>query len=108
MCGRAERPPWSTRTDRRNSTILTSAEASYFNYFLNKSEFSNGPDLRNRYAHGTNADPSDVSAHRQSYVQLLRMLVSLVLKIGDDFQVSVAGRTPQLPEAAQLLLQGNK
>ncbi|AOY70789.1 hypothetical protein ARZXY2_1236 [Arthrobacter sp. ZXY-2] len=49
-----------------------------------------------------------MSAHRQSYVQLLRMLVSLVLKTGDDFQVSVAHRTPQLPEAAQLLLERNK
>ncbi|NKR13226.1 hypothetical protein A5N17_10355 [Arthrobacter sp. D2] len=34
-----------------------------------------------------------MSAHRQSYVQLLRMLESLVLKIGDDFQVSVAQNT---------------
>ncbi|QOT16675.1 hypothetical protein [Paenarthrobacter sp. YJN-5] len=49
-----------------------------------------------------------MSTHRQSYVQLLRMLVSLVLKIGDDFQVSVAHKTPQLPEAVQLLLEGNK
>jgi hypothetical protein len=73
-----------------SSTLLTSAEASYFNFILNKSEFSDGPDLRNRYAHGTNADPGDVTAHRQSYVLLLRMLVSLALKIRDDFQLSVA------------------
>ncbi len=72
-----------------SSTLLTSAEASYFNYFLNKSEFSDGPDLRNKYAHGTNAGPGDEGAHRQSYVQLLRLLVSLVLKISDDFQVSL-------------------
>jgi len=74
------------------STLLTSAESSYFNFFLNKSEFSDGPDLRNRYAHGTNADPEDVSAHKQSYLQLLRMLVSLALKILDDFQRSTANR----------------
>lgn len=73
-----------------SSTLLTSAEASYFNFILNKSEFSDGPDLRNSYAHGTNADPGDVMAHRQSYVLFLRMLVSLVLKIRDDFQLSVA------------------
>lgn len=73
-----------------SSTLLTSAEASYFNFILNKSEFSDGPDLRNRYAHGTNADPGDVTAHRQSYVLLLRMLVSLALKIRDEFQLSVA------------------
>lgn len=91
-----------------SSTLLTSAEASYFNYFLNKSEFSDGPDLRNKYAHGTNADPGDVNAHRQSYVQLLRMLVSLVLKIGDDFQISVADRSPSSPEATQQLVEKAK
>ena len=69
------------------STLLTSAEASYFNFFLNKSEFSDGHDLRNRYLHGTNADPRDESAHRASYMQLLRVMVSLVLKIEDDFRL---------------------
>ncbi|MET3510449.1 hypothetical protein [Plantibacter flavus] len=79
------------------SNLLTSAESSYFNFFLNRSEFSNGPDLRNSYAHGTNANPEDLSAHEQSYVQLLRMLVSLVLKILDDFQRSDANKsTPSL------------
>ena len=82
---------------RFSPTLLTSAEASYFNYFLNKSEFSDGPDLRNKYAHGTNADPDDVEAHLQSYLQLLRMLISLVLKINDDFQVSFSKRPPSLP-----------
>jgi len=72
------------------STLLTSAEASYFNYLLNKSEFSDGLDLRNKYSHGTNADPKDHDAHRQSYVQLIRLLVALILKIQDDFQMSAA------------------
>ncbi|NOJ61390.1 hypothetical protein [Arthrobacter sp. 260] len=72
-----------------SSTLLTSAEASYFNFYLNKSEFS-GPDLRNRYAHGTNANPGALAAHRQAYVLLLRLLVSLALKIRDDFQISLA------------------
>ncbi|MDB5336597.1 MAG: hypothetical protein JWN70_2216 [Planctomycetaceae bacterium] len=77
-----------------SSTLLTPAEASYFNFYLNKSEFSDGPDLRNRYLHGTNADPSDLAAHRQSYVLLLRLLVSLALKIRDDIQLSVANYSP--------------
>ncbi|MDR6637077.1 hypothetical protein [Paenarthrobacter nitroguajacolicus] len=72
-----------------SSTLLTSAEASYFNFYLNKSEFSDGPDLRNRYLHGTNPDPSDLAAHIQAYMLLLRLLVSLTLKIRDDFQLSV-------------------
>lgn len=73
-----------------NPALLTSAEASYFNFFLNKSEFSDGPDLRNRYAHGTNADPEDVAAHKEAYILLLRLLLSLVLKINDDFQLMAA------------------
>ena len=79
------------------SSLLTSAEASYFNYFLNKSEFSDGPDLRNRYAHGTNADPGDAEAHRNSYLQLLRLLVALVLKIQDDFEIAATSRAADVP-----------
>src|SRR5690606_18703989 len=37
---------------RRHSSLLTEAEAQYFNYFLNKVDFSNGPELRNKYLHG--------------------------------------------------------
>jgi len=69
------------------STLLSSAEASYFNFFLNKSEFSDGHDLRNRYLHGTNPKPRDENAHRKAYTQLLRLAVALVLKIHDDLVV---------------------
>lgn len=78
-----------------SATLLTSAEASYFNYMLNKSEFSDGPDLRNRYSHGTNADPNDLAAHRTSYVQFIRLLVALTLKIRDDFEVSLRAAPPR-------------
>lgn len=71
-------------------TLLTSAEASYFNFMLNKSEFSNGPDLRNRYSHGTNPDPTDTDAHQKAYVNFIRLLVALVLKIRDDFEVAAS------------------
>lgn len=74
------------------TTLLTSAEASYFNYMLNKSEFSDGPDLRNNYSHGTNADPSDLTAHRTAYIQFIRLLVALTLKIRDDFEASPPNR----------------
>lgn len=81
---------WLTFT----STLLTPAEASYFNFYLNKSEFSDGPDLRNRYAHGTNDDPSDTAAHQRSYTQLLRLMVSLVLKIREDFYLADNDKAP--------------
>lgn len=66
------------------STLLSPAEASYFNFFLNKSEFSDGHDLRNRYLHGTNPNPEDEEAHRTAYILLARLTVSLVLKIHDE------------------------
>lgn len=73
-----------------SSTLLTPAEASYFNFWLNKSEFSDGPDLRNTYAHGTNPDPEQVDRHRFAYMSLLRLTISLVLKIWDDFERAAA------------------
>lgn len=66
------------------SSLFTQAEASYFNFFLNKCEFSDGYDLRNKYLHGTNPDSSNEDAHRKAYMQLLRLTVALVLKIHDD------------------------
>lgn len=67
------------------STLLSTAEVSYFNYFLNDKEFSNGPSLRNRYLHGSQADGEDDRVHRQTYLTALRLLVALVIKINDDF-----------------------
>lgn len=81
-----------------SSTLLTRPEASYFNYFLNKSEFSDGPDLRNKYAHGTNSDPGDISTHRQSYFQLLRLLVALTLKIKDEFRLAARAQPSTMSE----------
>lgn len=40
----------------RRSSLLTEAEAKYFNYFLNAVDFSNGPQLRNKYLHGSQAN----------------------------------------------------
>jgi len=81
-----------------SSTLLTKPEASYFNYFLNKSEFSDGPDLRNKYAHGTNADPEDISTHKNSYFQLLRLLGALTLKINDDFCLAPQAQSSTMSE----------
>lgn len=69
----------------RRRSLLTGAEASYVNYFLNQSEFSNGPDLRNRYLHGQQHQGEDVQAHRETYLRALRMLIGFVIKINDDF-----------------------
>lgn len=81
------------------STLLSPAEASYFNFYLNNREFSDGEDLRNRYLHGTNPNPRDEEAHRKSYMQLIRLTVALVLKIHDDFAL-YAGETSDATAAA--------
>lgn len=72
----------------RRATLLTEAEASYFNYFLNKAEFSNGPELRNKYLHGSQAVADSGNEHLQTYITAMRMIISLVIKINDDFCLS--------------------
>lgn len=43
----------------RRSSLLTATEMNDFNYFLNQSEFSDGPDLRNKYLHGSQPEGTD-------------------------------------------------
>lgn len=70
---------------RRESSLLTEAEASYFNYHLNNVEFSNGPALRNKYLHGSQANADDADAHFAVYLVALKLLIALIIKINDDF-----------------------
>lgn len=69
----------------RRSSLLDQCEATYFNYFLNDKEFSDGPALRNRYLHGSQADGEDNQIHRNTYIIALRLLIALIIKINDDF-----------------------
>ncbi|MFW3170821.1 hypothetical protein [Geodermatophilus sp. CPCC 206100] len=69
----------------RRSSLLTEAEASYFNFCLNHLEFSNGPNLRNRYSHGSHVDPRDEDEHFRTYITALKLLVALLIKMNDDF-----------------------
>jgi hypothetical protein len=47
-------------------------------------KYTNGPALRNRYAHGSHADPTKVNIHRNAYNRLLALLILELLKIEDD------------------------
>lgn len=71
----------------RSSSLLTLAESSYYNFMLNQSEFSNGPDLRNRYLHGSQADGDDDRVHYETYLHALRLLIGLMIKINDDLEL---------------------
>lgn len=68
------------------NTLLTIKEKNYFNYFLNKKEFTNGLDLRNKYLHGTNSF-SEIE-HKRDYYTLLKIIILTLLKIEDDILIN--------------------
>ena len=69
------------------SSLFSKPEQSYFNYFLNKSEFTNGLDLRNSYLHGTQANPEETNKHEYAYFTYLKLLFLVMLKIEDDLEI---------------------
>lgn len=65
-------------------TLLSNDEANYFNYYLND-VYSNGPKLRNLYAHGIEYLNDNEDSHYSNYIVLLRLMVLLIIKINDEF-----------------------
>lgn len=65
------------------STLFSKPEQDYLNYVLNKSEFSNGMDLRNKYSHDTCS--LDEETQKQDYLELLKIMVLIVIKINAEF-----------------------
>ncbi|EJL70328.1 hypothetical protein [Chryseobacterium populi] len=70
------------------SSLFSKPEQAYLNYFLNKSDFTNGMDLRNSYLHGTQATPDNTEKHDHAYIIYLKLLVLVLLKIDDDLAIS--------------------
>jgi hypothetical protein len=66
------------------NSLFSVPEQNYFNYYLNKSEFTNGHDLRNSYLHGTQANPTEIHLHENSYLLYLKLLILAIFKIEDD------------------------
>jgi hypothetical protein len=66
------------------SSLFAVPEQNYLNYYLNKSEFTNGLDLRNSYLHGTQANPTEIHLHENSYLLYLKLLTLVIFKIEDD------------------------
>jgi hypothetical protein len=77
---------------RSGATLLTEAESSYFNYYLNRFQFSDGPNLRNRYVHGVQRDGDNENDHFTTYIRVLNLLLDLVIKINDDAFLSHKAR----------------
>lgn len=63
-------------------SLFSRNEQDYLDYYLNKSKFTNGHDIRNRYLHGTNTN--DEKQYEIDYYSILKLFVIIVLKINDD------------------------
>ena len=66
------------------NTLLTRQESDYIDYYLNKSKFINGYDLRNKYLHGTSSSYDNENEHYINYLHALRLLITIMIKINDD------------------------
>ena len=70
------------------SELFSKAEQAYFNYHLNKSEFCNSLDLRNKYSHGTQpTDEASEQIHEMNYFIFLKLMILIVIKINDDLDI---------------------
>jgi len=66
-------------------TLFSEPEQKYFNFYLNKSEFTDGLDLRNKYLHGTNSYSDE--EHQNSYLIYLKLFVLALIKIVNDMAI---------------------
>ncbi len=64
------------------STLFSRNEQDYFDYYLNKTKFTNGYDIRNKYLHGTNSN--DEKEYETDYYRILKLIVIVIIKINDD------------------------
>ena len=70
---------------KSESTLFSKPEIDYLNYYLNKSEFNNGLDLRNMYIHGTHPnDKESEKIHETNYMRILKIFILAIIKINDD------------------------
>lgn len=64
------------------TSLFSRNEQDYLDYYLNKSKFTNGHDIRNKYLHGTNTN--DEKQYEIDYYLILKLFVIIVIKINDD------------------------
>lgn len=68
---------------RMESTLFSVLETNYLNYMLNRSEYSNGKDLRNKYIHSTY--PMEEDVQMQDYMDLLKIMIIIIGKVNEEF-----------------------
>ena len=64
------------------NTLFAKKESDYLNYYLN-SKFSNGYELRNKYAHGTHS--SNEKQYSKDYFKFLEIFILIVIKLNEEF-----------------------
>ena len=69
------------------SSLLSTPETNYLNYLLNRSEYDNGLEIRNKYIHGIQQVNTDENEHMQNYLNLIKIFVLLAIKVNDDFEL---------------------
>lgn len=65
------------------NTLFSRMEQEYIDYMLNVQRFNNGPEIRNRYAHGTNS--LDENVQKRDYIELIKIFVLIIIKINEEF-----------------------
>lgn len=68
------------------SSLFSRNEQDYLDYYLNKTTFTNGYDIRNRYLHGTNTN--DENQYEKDYYLILKLLIIIIIKINDDLCIN--------------------
>ena len=68
---------------RYESSLFSVPEQQYLNFMLNQAEYSNGYQLRNKYAHGSYI--LDEIRQQQDYTKLLKIMVLIIIKINEEF-----------------------
>ena len=64
-------------------TLFTRQEQDFLDYMLNVQQFNNGPELRNKYVHGTY--PLDEKHQERDYLELLKIMILIIIKINEEF-----------------------
>lgn len=69
------------------NTLLTNEEADYLSYLLKNDVFTNGPAIRNTYAHDQYDGPADSNTLTGHYTHLLLIIIFLLFKIESDLLI---------------------
>ncbi len=65
------------------STLFSRPEQQLLNQKLNKAEFTNGDDLRNKYVHGSY--PLEEAKQERDYFDFLVIIALIIIKINEEF-----------------------